>query len=181
MAVVAARTMRANDADLALYIRQNLPIGWSYESLVALANALGYVDYGRAGGGKTVDFATNEVLTNMAAAATLLRASAASAKKVDLTEFTECRVVCIMGAVAATAAAKCVVKFKTTLGANDAAYAAIGATAVEALMDTADTAVTSAWVALVAGAKADVFVAISTVGGDGAVDPLVGNLEVQFR
>lgn len=171
---------RALDADLAAYIKDNLPVGTSYETLVALGNALNYV---MQGGGQVlaVEFAKNVVLTDMAAAATLLFASAGSAKKIDLTHYTEARVVCVMGGVAAPAGGKCIAKFKTTLGANDAAYAALGTSAIEALMDTINTAVASAWVPLAATAKADVFVAISTSGGDGAVDPAVGNIEVQFR
>lgn len=174
--------VRANDATIAEYIRTHLPPGWSYEHVVQFVNLFDHLGYSTGGNTRNVHFGGGgEVLTDMAAAATLLRASPASAKKMDLTNFTECRIVCVMGGVAAPAGGKCIAKFKTTLGANDAAYAALGTSAVEAAMDTADTATASAWIPLAAAAKADVFVAVSTSGGDGAVDPVLGNLEVQFR
>lgn len=179
MAVGRTRN-RASDADLAEYIRTQLPVGMSYESLVQLANALGYILKTEAN--KSVHFGgSGEVLLNLASAATLLRASAASAKKVDLSNFTECRIVAITGGVAGPAGAKVAAMFKTTLGTNAAAYAILGTSAVEAAIETIDTAVASAWIPLATLAMADVFVAIVTSGGDGAIDPVLGSLEVQFR
>lgn len=172
---------RALDTDLSTFIAQNLPVGTSYETLKALSDALNYVAQG---GNRVLNVpfgVPGEVLTNLAAAATLLRASAASAKKIDLTQYTQCRIVAITGGVAGPAGAKVALMFKTTLGANAAAYASIGATAVEAAIETIDTAVASAWIDLATAAKADVFVTVVTSGGDGAIDPVVGTLEAQFR
>lgn len=170
---------RAADTDLAAYIRSHLPPGTSYETMVQLANVLAYIL--KVEPNKSVEFSRNEVLTDMAAAATLLRASPASAKKVDLSNYTEARIVAVTGGVAGPAGAKVIAKYKTTLGANDAAYAALGTSAIEAAIDTINTAVASAWVPLAALARADVFVAVSTSGGDADVDPAIGTLEVQFR
>jgi hypothetical protein len=37
------------------------------------------------------------------------------------------------------------------------------------------------WINLVAGAKADVFVALVTSGGDGTLDPLFGTVMMEFK
>lgn len=181
MALAASR-IRPNDAELSAFIKTHLPIGTSYESLMALAQAISYIMYTNGGTQKSVEFVqAGEVLTNLAAAATLLRASIASAKLVDLTDFTEVRIVAATAGVAGPAGAKVAARFKTTLGADAAAYAAIGTSAVEALIDDTDLVVASAWIPLAAAAKAEVYVAIITSGGDGAIDPAVGSVEVQFR
>ena len=66
-------------------------------------------------------------------------------------------------------------------GAAVANYASIGVSSVQVAANGASTAVESAWVNLGTLAKADVYVAIVGQGGDGALDPTFGFVEVQFR
>ncbi len=44
-----------------------------------------------------------------------------------------------------------------------------------------NTVLATAWTDLVAGAKADVFIAPLCSGGDGVLDPVVGNITAQFK
>jgi hypothetical protein len=59
-------------------------------------------------------------------------------------------------------------------------YSAVGASEV-ALSVTSTGEVDSGWVNLAAGAIADVFVALTELGGDGAADPALGNVQVYFQ
>jgi len=66
--------------------------------------------------------------------------------------------------------------YSTTL----ADYAAIGATEVSVSL-TGTGEKDSGWINLVAGAKADVFVALTELGGDGVLDPALGSLQLYFK
>ena len=48
-------------------------------------------------------------------------------------------------------------------------------------LNVTNTVVSSAWINLVAGAKADVFIGLIGSGGDGALDPAFGSIVAQFR
>ena len=80
-------------------------------------------------------------------------------------------------------------KFKTTLAyATDAASDFIdlgadsgsGATEIAVSLSTAGV-ITSSWVNIHASAKADVFLGVSQIGGDGSSAPAIGNVELQVR
>jgi hypothetical protein len=61
-------------------------------------------------------------------------------------------------------------------------YADIAATEVSISLSTANSFMDSGWVDMVAGARADnVIIAVAEIGGDGAADPIIGNLALEFR
>ncbi len=59
-------------------------------------------------------------------------------------------------------------------------YADIGTSSAE-LSLTGTGARDTGWIDLVAGAKADVWVTLTELGGDGAADPAFGSLHVLFK
>lgn len=95
----------------------------------------------------------------------------------DATRFTQARIAANVEVAGATGATlRC--EFATTDGG---AYGALdGGTGPNVLIDALGTKVGS-WVTLVSGAKADVFLRVVGVGGDGAADPDLGLIAVQFR
>jgi hypothetical protein len=98
-------------------------------------------------------------------------------RRFDGTRFTQARLIANVEVVGATGA-KLRAEFATTDGG---AYGALdGATGPEVLIDAAGTIV-SAWVNLASGAKADVFLRIIGVGGDGAADPQIGLVALQYQ
>ncbi len=56
-----------------------------------------------------------------------------------------------------------------------------GATGPAVAIDAAANPEVSGWVTLAAGAKADVYIRIVGIGGDGVVDPTFGTIIVQYR
>jgi hypothetical protein len=95
----------------------------------------------------------------------------------DLTQFTQARLVAnveVVGNAGATLRAE----FATTDGGT---YAALdNSTGPNVAIDATGT-VGSGYVNLTAAAKADVFLRIVGVGGDGVLDPQLGRIAVQFR
>ena len=98
--------------------------------------------------------------------------------KADLTDYTQARMTATVGATPGSAGSKVAVQYST----DQSSWAYLDASAgPNAEVDSASTCETGAWVNLDAGAKADVFLRLVTVGGDGVVDPTVGLITVQFR
>lgn len=128
------------------------------------------------------DAGANATLTNQAQAEQFLGNSNRNISKVDLTNFTQVRLVTRIVTVSASVnSPKIYVKYKTSFDTTIGNYSAIGASAVECSMFTGATFCDSGWINLVAGAKADVFIAIAMSGGDAAADPALGNTTVQFK
>ena len=120
--------------------------------------------------------------TNMPSADTLLNGSHRHVTRVDLTNFTQCRLVVNKQSVAGGATSKIRLVYATTFQTVPANYLAIGASEVAASpLNVQNAIVASAWINLVAGAKADVFLALIGSGGDGALDPTFGSIVAQFR
>lgn len=118
---------------------------------------------------------------NMPSAATYLFGSSRHVCKLDLSTYTEARlVVRIMSA--GVSGSKLALKYKTSFAHSDAAstFSDIGTSAVEAVLTSTGVAASS-WIALASGAQADVFVAIIGSLGDGAADPQIGSVVAQFR
>lgn len=98
-------------------------------------------------------------------------------RKYDLTQFTEARLIANVE-VAGAATASLYAEFSTTDGGT---YAALdNATGPNVSLAAAGTIVSSV-VSLTAGAKADNFLRIIGVGGDGAADPQIGLITLQVR
>ena len=117
--------------------------------------------------------------TNMPTAETLLFNVGNNKVPVDLTNYTQIRWNFWLN-VAGSAGAKLYVKYATTVNGT---YNAIdGSTGTEIAIDTGSaTHKLSSWVNLVAGAKADIWVAVYGSGGDATVDPGFGSMFLQFK
>ena len=103
-------------------------------------------------------------------------------KFVPLTGMTQVRMVGVQAVTSASVnTPKVILKYKT--GAYSATlgdYAAIGTSSVE--LSLARTgAKDTGWIDLAAGAKADVWVTLTELGGNGVADPAFGSLHVLFK
>lgn len=120
-------------------------------------------------------------ITNMPAAATLVGGLIGCVKKADLTGLTQCRLICTKGPTAGAAASKFILKYATTFQSADAGYSDIGTSEVSLAINVQNTLIESSWIALATLALADVWIAVSGSGGDGALDPVVYQLFAQFK
>lgn len=120
-------------------------------------------------------------LTNMAAALAFFNGSHRHALKADLSQFTQVRLVVNKQANAGAAASKLILRYRTAFDVTPANWLDIGTSEVNCALTGQNTVVASAWINLVAGAKADVFICPLMSGGDGAADPVVGNVVAQFK
>lgn len=123
--------------------------------------------------------------TNMPAAHTIFMdglGQSAYVKGADLTGYTQCRVRVIQGA-AAFAGSRLRLRYSTTFSTSAASYSAIGTSEVDVALTTTGTTgpITSAWTDLVAGAKADVFLACTGIDGNGVADPTFLSIVAEFR
>lgn len=118
---------------------------------------------------------------NMPAAATLFAASHRHVTKADLSNYSEVRLVVNKQATLGAASAILELRYAAVFGTAAASYSSIGTSAVQVAINVQNSALESAWIPLVAGAKGDVFLAIVGSGGDGVLDPTFGNISAQFR
>lgn len=120
-------------------------------------------------------------LTNMALALGFLAASHRFATKIDLTNFTQVRMVVNKQATAGAAASKIILRYRTAFDATPANWVDIGASEVSVAINVQNTVLATAWIDLTALAQADVFVCPLMSGGDGALDPTIGAVSAQFK
>lgn len=125
--------------------------------------------------------AAGMTLTNMALALGFLNASHRFAIKADLTSFTQCRLIVNKQGTAGAAASKIILRYRTAFDATPANWSDIGSSEVSCAINVQNTVIVTGWIDLVAGAKADVFICPLMSGGDGALDPIVGNVVAQFK
>lgn len=123
----------------------------------------------------------NLALTNMATALGFLAASHRFATKVDLTGFTQVRLIVNKQATAGAAASKIILRYRTAFDVTPANWLDIGASEVSVAINVQNTVLASSWINLAAGAIADVFVCPLMSGGDGALDPAIGHVAAQFK
>ena len=136
-----------------------------------------------------VDFATPVlaalIWTNMPAAASFLLSTATVAKstrRIDLTGYTQCRLLVNKQGTAGAAASKLILRYKAAPFTQTVAnYADIGSSEVSVAINVQNTYLDTGWINLVAGAKADVFVNVIGSGGDGALDPAFGIITAVFK
>lgn len=123
----------------------------------------------------------NVAWTNMPTAVTFFSGSHRYATKVDLSDYTQCRLIVnkqsTAGAAAAVVRLRYITAFSTTVGS----WLTIGASEVQVAVNVQNTVLDSGWINLVAGAQADVFITLDGSGGDGVLDPAFGNISAQFR
>lgn len=100
---------------------------------------------------------------------------------VDLTHATQARIY-VYTVTTGSAGSKLSIKYKTgAWSATAGDYSDIGTSEVAATVDAANTYTDSGWINLAAGAKAEVYVSVFGLGGNGVADPTFNILGVQFR
>ena len=106
---------------------------------------------------------------------------AAAAMPEDLTGYTQVRFTIIMGSVGGNAGSKAILRYKTTsFSATATDYSDIGTSEVSVSIASSGVVVTTGWVPLADGAKADVWVAVLGSGGDGAIDPTFRLIKAEY-
>ena len=123
----------------------------------------------------------NVAWTNMPLAATLFAGSHRHIARVDLSDYSECRLVVNKQATAGAANSTIELLYALSFQTTPAGYASIGETPAAVAVNTVNNVLSSAWVSLAAGAKGDVFLALVGSGGDGVIDPSFGAISAQFR
>ena len=120
--------------------------------------------------------------TDMPAAATLLNASTGrSVWKVDLTGYTSCRFVSQVG-TAGPVASQAEIKYTSSYSTTVGNYAQLGnSVAITNALQPGAAIYDSDWVDIVAAAKGVVYLGMVTTGGDGALDPTMGNSTLRCR
>ena len=128
--------------------------------------------------------AANMTLTDMAAAEDFLNATVRYATKIDLTDWTEARLVVRKMGTAGAANSEIAVEYSTVnpgsafVGGD---WLPLGTSDIECAINTTNTTIASSWVAIATLARADVHVAPLMRGGDGALDPIIGAVHLQLR
>lgn len=120
--------------------------------------------------------------TNMPLADTLFAGSTRHIRKLDLTNYTQCRLTMTKASVAGAAASKLILRYKADpWSATVGDYSDIGTSEVSLAASGGIDGLVSSWIDLVAGAKGDVWIALVGSGGDGALDPTFGAISAEFR
>jgi len=100
---------------------------------------------------------------------------------VDLTNYTEVKFQVNRQATNGAAGYTLELRYHTAFATTVGTYSQIGTSAVSVNCVTANTWYETGWIALTAGAKAGVWLAIQASGGDGALDPTCGAVVAVFR
>jgi hypothetical protein len=106
-----------------------------------------------------------------------------TATKTDLANYSEVRLILRVVSISASSnSPRCIALYKTgSYSSTIGNYSAIGTSEVSVALSGYGV-ISSAWIALAAGAKADdIQIAIGVDGGDGVADPAIGNLSLEFR
>lgn len=123
-------------------------------------------------------------LTNAAAAENWLAANARYLTAADLTHYEQAKLVVRRSTGAAATGFRIGVKYATTdQGATYTSgnFAALTSPALENNVEPVSASSDSGWQNLVAGAKANVFLACYMTGGNGTADPIVGGVWLYLR
>lgn len=127
------------------------------------------------------DAGANVTLTNQANAEQFLGNSNRNIHKINLSNYTQVRLVArVVTASASANTPRVYAEYHTSFSTTVGDYSGIGTSAVNCSL-AATGVIDSGWVNLAAGAKADVFVTVLQNGGDGAADPALGAVTLQFK
>ena len=120
--------------------------------------------------------------SNQPLALTFFNASHRYATKVDLTSYTQARIVINKQATSGAAAAVLKVLYRTAFNTTVGNWVQLGASGhVQEAINATNTVIAGAWTSLATLAKADVFLCLAGEGGDGVLDPVFGQISVQFK
>jgi len=128
-------------------------------------------------------YATGMPWSAMPSAHTLAFNSLGTIRRVDLTNYTQCRLRVIQ-ANAAASGAKLRLRYATSFGTTAAGYSAIGSGATEvdvSLSTSSSQSLASSWFDLESAAKADVWVACTGISGNGSTSPSFFSINAEFR
>jgi hypothetical protein len=128
----------------------------------------------------TFTSAGNFTLNNQASALQFFNNQTAYIARADLTGYRRVRLHVQKGGTAGAAASKIILRYRTTYSNTTTDYSDIGTSEVSVAINTSNTYLTTSWINLASAAKADVFVALMMSGGDGSLDPIVGNIYAEF-
>lgn len=157
------------------------------ENLQAQINALG--GGGSRGSQILIPFATtdiaNMVWTNQPVALSFWMSSATSGKgviRVDLTNYTQVRLMVNKLNTAGATDSKLILRYKTGSWSTAVAdYLNIGVSEVSVPINVQNTFLETSWIDLVPEAKADVLITLLGSGGDGVIDPIFGYIAATFK
>lgn len=119
--------------------------------------------------------------SNMPAAVTFFANSHKFTNKLDLTNYTQCRLVVHKATTAGAASSIVRLRYRTAFDTTVGNWLQIGTSSVEVAVNTTNAMLVTSWIDLAAGAKADVFITLDGSGGDGVLDPAFGNIYAQFK
>lgn len=127
------------------------------------------------------DGSANITMTNQPNSEQFLGNSNRNITKIDLTHYTQVRLITRVVTNSASAnTPRVYAEYHTSFTTTVGTFSDIGSSAVNCSLASTGV-IDSGWIDLVAGAKADVFVTVLQNGGDGAADPAVGGVYLHFR
>lgn len=127
------------------------------------------------------DAGVNLAFTNQAVAEQFLANSNRNITKADLANYTQVRIISrVVVGSASVNTPRIILKYHTAFTTTIGTFVDIGTSAVLASLTTVGL-IDSGWINLAAGAKADVFLTVTMIGGDAAADPALGMLVAQFK
>lgn len=121
--------------------------------------------------------------TNMPTAVTLLFGTAAGVQLMDTRCFSSVRLLSVKMGTAGAAASRLLLRYHTAFTTTAATYVDISTTgSPEVALNTTNTMLNSGWQTLLPAAKReDCYLAVVGSGGDGALDPILGTIVVEFK
>lgn len=125
------------------------------------------------------------VWTNIPAALTFFAGQSRWVIPMDLSAKTDIRLRVMMGGSGGSTNAKIRVLYKTQASGYSTTitdYVTVGTSEVQVTYGTStNSLITTSWIPIIAGAKADVFIALAGIDGDGAADPGFLNIYLETR
>lgn len=127
------------------------------------------------------DTAANLTLTNQSNAENFLAAVSRAVTLLELSTYTQVRLVTRVQTGSASAnSPRLRLRYRTAFSTTVTDYSDIGTSEVSTSL-TSTGVIDSGWVNITALAKADVYVTVTQIGGDGVADPVIGFINAYFR
>lgn len=183
---VTARTASQTRSDLALGTASTVDTGTGSANVPTTAQA----DVRYQGKNTVVDTVVflppgATIWTNIPAALTFFAGQSRWVIPMDLSAKTDIRLRVMMGGSGGNTNAKIRVLYKTQASGYSTTitdYVTVGTSEVQVTYGTStNSLITTSWIPIIAGAKADVFIALAGIDGDGAADPGFLNIYLETR